>query len=276
MVYIGRLRHLILAGSLAGVLACQQIPTEDPTTTADMATETGSDPTQGSGDPTQGSGDPTQGQSLPEYRCDPADLSTCADDEKCTAVLQGGLQNLYDCVPKDSLHDLYEACSPAPENGQDACPPSTICAWDTPEGSTGICVPLCVNDGDCAGGSCIENTFNDVPICADSCDPQVPVCKTGLECRQTNDAFACQFPTEVDIGQETAQCLVEGDRGCSQGYVCEAGQLIPNCASPTGFCCTPLCDTEAADTCASPATCNPAFTDPAPGYEWVGACYVPN
>jgi len=272
MVYIGRLRRLLLAASLASALACQQLPTEDPTTTADAATDTdGSD----SEDPSAGSG-PTQDQSLPDYRCDPADLSTCGADEKCTALLQGSQQNLYDCVPKDSLYGLYDACSPAPENGQDACSPGTICAPDSSERSTGLCVPLCVNDSDCADGRCIENVFNDVPICADSCDPQVPLCPTGLECRQTDDSFACQFPTEVDIGQETAQCLVEGDRGCSQGYVCEAGELIPNCASPTGFCCTPICDTNNVDTCESPATCNPAFINPAPGYEWVGACFVPS
>jgi len=279
MTYLRSPSVLLLAGSLAAALGCQQIPTEDPTmvtSTGDSETDTEStgDP---SGDPTEDpSDDPTQGQANPEYRCDPADLTSCGDDEKCTALLQGSLQNLYDCVPKNTLYGLYEACVPSPENGDDGCPPSTLCAPDTVEESSGICVPLCVADNDCGGGRCIENPFNNVPVCGDSCDPLIPQCQPGLECRQTNDAFACLFPTEVDIGQETAQCLTQNDRGCSQGYVCEAGELIPDCASPTGLCCTSICDLESTDICAPPATCNPAFPDPAPGYEWVGACYVPS
>ncbi len=272
-----RLLLLLLAGSLGG---CQQIPTEDNSTTGTSATSTGTDTdtdTSTGGETSSASnGDPTQGQAQPEYRCDPADEMSCAENEKCTALLQGGLQNLYDCVPDDSDRGPYEACMPAPESGADSCPPTTVCAPDTLEGTTGICAPLCVGDNDCDGGLCHENPFNNVPLCADKCDPFAAICPPGLQCRQTTDSFACLFPTEVDIGQETAQCLPEEDRGCSPGYVCEAGGLIPNCQSPTGFCCTALCDTDGAETCPVPATCNPAFTDPAPGYESVGACYIPN
>ncbi len=267
---------LLLAAPLA--FGCQMIPTEEITTTGASATDTDT----GTGTGTEGetssasNGEPTQGQAEPDYRCDPADTESCAENEKCTALLQGNLQNLYDCVNDDGDRGPYEACTPAATSGQDKCPPSTLCAADTFEGTTGICALLCVSDNDCGGGLCLENPFNRVPLCADKCDPFAADCPPGLECRQTTDSFACLFPTEVDTGQETAQCLPEGDRGCSQGYVCEAGGLIPDCQSPSGSCCTAVCDTEGPETCPVPATCNPAFTDPAPGYEWVGACYIPS
>lgn len=266
---------LALAGLAVGLLACQQIPIEDPTAatsdSSDVETSTTGETTSTSGDPTNGGGDPS-----PEYNCEPADLDSCPEGEKCTALVKGVYQNLYDCVPDDTALDPYSECSPSPINGQDGCPRSTICAPNSGEDSTGICVPLCAKDNECGDGRCIENPYNNVPVCADACDPLVPICKGTLECRQTDDSFACQQPTEVDIGTETAQCLSEGDRGCSQAFVCEAGELIPNCASPTGLCCTAICDLTGPDTCVAPATCNEAFSSPAPGYEWVGACFVPS
>ncbi|MEZ4379734.1 MAG: hypothetical protein R3A79_00180 [Nannocystaceae bacterium] len=269
-------RAAALAGLLLAPLACQQLPTEDPTTASSDGSDSdgsasGSTTSSMTGDPTNSSSDPT-----PEYNCDPADLGSCPDGEKCTAVVKGTYQNLYECVVDDTSVDPYSECVPSPNDGQDGCPPSTICAPSSGEENIGLCVPLCVKHSECGDGRCLENPYNNVQVCADACDPLVPICKGTLECRQTDDSFACQQPTEVDIGTETAQCLSAGDRGCSQGFVCEAGELIPNCTSPTGLCCTAICDLTAPDICAAPATCNDAFTSPAPGYEWVGACFVPS
>ncbi|MCA9638315.1 MAG: hypothetical protein KC420_19935 [Myxococcales bacterium] len=257
--------------AIAAALACNPYY-EDPTTGGGGG---GGGSESASGDETQGSASGDPGSPVAELHCKPADLDSCPEGQKCTALLVGHYQNVYDCVEDDTALTLYSTCVPAPVSGQDLCPPSTVCAPTSGDGGTGICAPLCLGDSECGSGRCIENPYNRVPVCGEICDPLTPICPAELECRQTDDAFACLFPTEVDIGTETAQCYSEGDRGCGQGYVCEAGVLIPGCQSPTGLCCTAVCDLEAPETCPIPATCNPAFTDPAPGYDWVGACYIP-
>jgi hypothetical protein len=255
-------------------LACQRVPIEESTLTdGDDSTSTS---TTTSGESTTAV-DPSAGEGgiQPQYKCDPADLETCDDGLKCTALLRDGRQNVYECVNNDAMHNLYEPCVPSPLDGQDGCSPSSICQPTNDEGDSGLCMPLCTKTTECGGGACVANPFNRVPSCSEACDPLGSICPAGLACRRAEDRFGCMVPTASDIGEQTAQCLKEGDRGCSEGYVCEAGDLIPACASPTGFCCTSLCDLEAVDPCASPATCNAIWSDPAPGYEWIGACYVP-
>ena len=259
------LRRLALVLAVAG---CQRVPAGGASA-GDEASA--GDP---SGDPSGGTGVETGGP-VAEYKCDPVDAMSCGTGQKCTALLVGGRQNVYECVPDDGALALYEACEPSPLDGQDKCSPGTICQPTAIDGSAGLCMALCVKNDACGGGACVANPFNEVPACGDACDPLGPLCQSTLRCRRTPDRFACQVDTEVDVGVETAQCLKDQDRGCSEGFVCEAGALIPECASPTGYCCTALCDLDAADPCASPAFCNPLFDDPGPGYEWVGACYVP-
>ena len=43
----------------------------------------------------------------------------------------------------------------------------------------------------------------------------------------------------------------------------------------TDNCCTALCDLSGADPCIAPATCVQVLMGPAPGFEDIGACFVP-
>ena len=263
---------LHLAALALALVACQAVPPEDSGSSASGDT-TESGTTTGGGTTTTTTTD--GGGGGPEYKCDPADYLSCGEGKKCTALLRGGRQDVYECVHDDGAVNLYDPCTPSPQDGQDRCSPGSICQPTAIDGSVGLCMPLCAKTSECGGGACEPNPFNNVPSCGDACDPLAPLCPSVLRCRRADDRFACQVNTEVDVGEVTAQCLPEGDRGCSEGHVCEAGALIPSCASPTGYCCTPVCELGDADPCGVPATCNPIFTSPAPGFEWAGACYVP-
>jgi hypothetical protein len=268
-------RVAALVALAAAVVACQRVPDESLSSAGSDETTGGSSSGSSSTGAASNSGNDSSGSVLPEYRCDPADITSCADDEKCTAVFQGPYQNLYQCVPNDTANQLYESCAPSPYDGQDGCPPGTYCGVDSFDNTTGRCVPLCKKDVDCGAGACLTNPFDQVPYCGDACDPLQPSCADGLQCRRGQSSFACSFyAIELDIGEYSAQCYPEYDVGCREGYICLPGALVPACASPTEYCCTDVCD-QGADPCDSPASCNEIFTDPLPGFEWVGACYVP-
>lgn len=262
---------------LAAPLGCQQVPDGDPTDSGSDESESSDASASASAgsSATGATSSNDSGSPLPEYLCDPADITTCPDGEKCTALLKGQYQNHYECVPDDGVHGLFDTCSPSPLDGQDGCSPGTYCGADSFDQQTGLCVPLCKKDPDCTG-SCVVNAFDQVPYCGDACDPTQPNCPAGLQCRRGDGAFACSFfETAIDIGEAGAQCFLEHDIGCREGYVCLPGAIVPDCASPTEFCCTAICDQDLGDTCSAPASCKELFTDPDPGYEWVGACYVP-
>lgn len=258
--------------TLALTLGCQRVPDEVLTATAGDES-TSSSTSDGSTSTTSAGG--STGSVLPEYLCDPADITSCPDGEKCTALLRGGYQNHYECVTDDTAHGLFDPCAPSPLDGQDGCPPSTYCGANDYDKATGLCVPLCKKDFDCAG-ACLTNAFDTVPYCGDACDPTQPACPQGLQCRRGPSSFACSFySVDLDIGEFGAQCYPENDIGCREGFVCLPGALVPECETPTDYCCSHVCDKDLGDNCVSPSSCHDLFTDPSPGYEWVGACYIP-
>lgn len=252
--------------------ACQRVPLDD----GDSAAETGGPDTDSDTD-----GPPTTGMSGPPpdlnpvYDCEPAEASSCPMGQKCTALSEGGLQNHFKCVPDDGQLPAYEPCVPAPENGQDSCGAGTVClAYSEQDLSSGRCLPVCRNDTDCDPGLCTTSPFSGTTFCADSCDPAAPLCFPGLGCRQAKDRFICEMLIEEDVGLEGAACSEANYRGCADTYACLPGALVPNCAS--AGCCTSTCVVSGdPDQCPSPTLCVGLFAAPAPGFEDVGACFVP-
>jgi hypothetical protein len=214
------------------------------------------------------------GDNLPTYNCDPGDDLACPDGQKCTPLLVGGKQNVYECVEDDNEHSRYDDCTPAPQTGQDGCEPGTVCLPDGFTSDNGLCLPLCRNDSDCDLALCVPDPFNQVAFCSDHCDPLAPFCgQQKLQCLHTEDRFTCKYGREDDDGGYGEDCDAITDHGCREGFVCLQGEVVLGCES--GFCCTNVCDLTEDDTCESPATCNPLEQGAPPGFEHIGACYVP-
>lgn len=255
---------------LFALAACQRVPLDDDPIVEDTDTDTSS----GGETPTDsGDEDPDL---EPMFGCDPGDPNTCPMGQKCSALSEGGVaQNDFQCVNDDGMLPPGEECEPAPGTGQDGCSAGTVCLVASTEATLGNCLEVCSNDSTCEPGKCIESPYTLTPFCADACDPLVPDCPQGRACLQSDDRFVCgMLLDETDIGQTGDNCDYFNLRGCAEGYACLTGALVPNCQSSA--CCTNVCDLNLGDEqCASPGLCKSLFTEPAPGFELLGACYVP-
>lgn len=279
-MFDAHLRPGVAAARLAPVLvfmlagACQRVPFDDGDSAGND--EVGSSESEGESDTEPTTGGPQQPPDFtPVFDCEPSGTPACPMGQKCTAVSEGGLQNHFKCVPDDSALLPLDPCTPAPESGQDQCGAGTVCLSSTQDDPlAGRCFPLCRNDIDCEPGLCSTSPFTGTTFCADSCDPFVGTCPPGLGCRQGKDRFICDMLLDVDIGTEGTNCSEFNGRGCAPTYVCMPGALVPNCGSSN--CCTSSCEISEGDgQCASPSLCESLFPDPAPGYENIGACFVP-
>jgi len=203
-----------------------------------------------------------------EFGCNPVTNADCSEDEKCTAVLAGASLS-YACVGETGTQGIGESCDISLDDGLDGCTVGTVCLGD----EIGTCRPLCNGDGDCTSAQCLEDPIHDVPHCAADCSPFEPSCGSGLQCRRQSDRYSCIDPLPGDVGGEGEPCELQSDAGCGEGLMCITGALVPSCTS--SGCCVSLCDLDALDPCNAPSTCNAALEAPAPGFESIGACFVP-
>lgn len=203
--------------------------------------------------------------------CDPVSQADCAMDEKCTAILTGGAVQ-YACVADAGGLDPSSPCTPSHEDGIDGCPSAYACLAD--EADNGLCAALCEASGDCTQGDCIVAPESQIPYCANDCSPFGSGCSAPLQCRRNDDRFSCSFIGLDDIGGAGAPCVLADDGGCAPGLACIPGALVPDCVGDN--CCVPLCDLSEDDPCATPSTCNAVLAGPAPGFEDIGACFVPS
>ncbi len=263
-----------LPAVLAGLLplaACQRVPIdEEPEPEEEESSGSSGDVVVTDGADSNGD----EGGFGPEFKCEPGDPSTCPEGQKCSALSTGGAQNKFKCVNDDGAVLPGDECTPSPFTGQDGCSSGAVCLVSAPEDTLGRCLQGCRNDEDCDTAKCTSSPFTGTTFCADSCDPLAPSCPQGLVCRQADDRFLCGMPVEVDTGKTGDNCEGASLRGCVENYACLAGALVPGCAS--GNCCTNTCDLALGDDqCASPSLCRPLFSEPAPGFEGIGACFVP-
>ncbi|MFV8748957.1 hypothetical protein ACNOYE_00240 [Nannocystaceae bacterium ST9] len=251
-------------------LACQPAIFDDNDVTGTVADETGT----GDGDGDGESSSSSAGDDGPVYNCDPDDVMPCPTDQKCT-VLGPPSAPVYDCVPDDGFRLPFEPCTPAPSNGQDGCPSGFACVPISSESpDSGLCLQLCSVDANCDLSLCAAPPNSLVKVCASLCDPLAPACPEAQDCQRIRQsAFVCQFPGLDDDGTQAQGCDASLDAGCAEGFVCQTGQIVPDCAEMS--CCTALCDLSEASPCAAPSLCGDLDLEPLPGLEDVGACYVP-
>ncbi len=266
-----RLLPLISSLAFAYLLGCQSVDYGDGETKADEADESGTDEAESNDEQNPDTGVDTGD---PVFNCDPNQTTSCPEGQKCTVLTQSGAP-VYECVPDDGFKLPFEECEPQPATGQDGCPAGFACLPSSPETpNQGLCLQLCGVDEDCELALCTAGLSSPVRFCAAICDPLAAVCPTPQTCQRVRlNAFACHFPGPSDVGTQADACNPFNDTGCAQGFVCEAGAIIPGCTETS--CCTALCDLADADTCESPMICGELPLEPQPGLENVGACYVP-
>lgn len=263
--------HLVLPlVLLSWSLGCQRLPGDDE------GDEGGPLPPQQTSDgtflPPDGdsegadAADGTEGTAV----CDPVGQTGCQDGQKCTAIVSAGMV-VYTCATASGGLGPGDPCAASPSDGIDGCPAGYACLAD--EAESGVCAPLCEGTSDCTEALCMPARETDIPYCADDCSPFAPSCAAPLQCRRNGNRFSCLFLGLSDVGGAGAACSVTDDNGCAPGLVCLPGALIPDCT--TDNCCSPLCDTSEADPCISPAMCLPILDGAAPGFESIGACFVP-
>jgi hypothetical protein len=266
------LAAIVVAIPLA-LLGCQRLDDEapSPTSLGDGGGTAGDD--DGGGDmttftPIDDGAEGTGGG--PTNACDPVLQTGCAASERCTAISISGVASFI-CVDGGGT-DLqpFDPCEPHTETGIDACPAGYACVGT---GSAGLCVALCSSNGDCDAGVCGEHPETAIPHCADDCSPFDSLCAGVMQCRRGDERFSCQFPREEDVGGPLAACDAADDAGCGEGLICVSGALVPGCSN--GSCCTTLCDVTDGG-CTAPSTCTAVFGAPAPGFETIGACFVPS
>lgn len=257
---------LCLAAS--ATLGCQRL--DDPGSDSnDSAFETDFLDDDGSGGPLlESGGEEGSDDGGVEIDCDAVTNVPCTDGEKCTAVIDGG-SLAYTCVGETGTQGVGQDCTVSLDDGLDGCVTGTVCLGD----DAGSCRAHCNGDADCTDGTCVEDPLRDVPHCANDCSPFEPSCTGTLQCRRQVERFSCVDAQEGDVGGAGDPCLLEGDAGCAEGLMCVSGALVPDCAS--AGCCVTFCDLSGPDTCSSPSTCTAALEAPAPGFESIGACFVP-
>ena len=263
-----RISTLVLVSLSIG---CQRLEIADDggsgLTFSDTTGSTGADGSSSGGGESNGESNDT---SPPAFDCDPVLQTGCAGAEKCTAVISSG-KVTYVCATDTGELDPFDACQAEIGSGVDGCPAGYVCIAD--DYDAGACEPLCLTSNDCTDAVCINEPLHHLAYCATACSPFEGGCPPPTQCRRTDDCFACSFSQGEDVGGQGEPCTPVNDAGCSEGFICLAGALIPDCTADS--CCTAVCDL-VEDTCATPSTCTSIFGAPAPGAENIGACFVPS
>ena len=182
--------------------------------------------------------------------CDEAflcDLVTqdCPEGDKCIPEA-GAISSSWDgsaCIAVTGEGKIGEACESAGIDwGADNCGADSFCWMLEPpvEGSfSGICVPFCQENGQCAEGYSCEGFGTDLAYCVPTCDPFLQDCAEGFGCTFVEVGFMC-------IESEPAPNGV-----CNQFFTCNPGSLcidqefLVECPGDT--CCAEFCDLDQGD-----------------------------
>ena len=255
-------------GLVAALGGCQRLD-EENSPSADVSFDTDPFAEEDSSDSLlQGASEDGSDDGGMEFGCNPVTSAECGVGEKCTAVLEGSSPS-FACVGETGTQGIGESCDVSLDDGLDGCTLGSVCLGD----EAGTCRPLCNSATDCTSAQCLNDPIHGVPHCAADCSPFEPTCAGALQCRRQSDRFSCVDALPGDVGGEGDPCELQSDAGCGEGLMCIPGALVPGCTS--GGCCVSLCDLDSVDPCDAPATCNNALEAPAPGFESIGACFVP-
>lgn len=213
--------------------------------------------------------------------CDPQDLDSCPEGQKCTAygVMPGDYWNGNKCVPVMGDDQPGEACmilTPGDvSSGIDTCAVGSICLF----AESGICHEFCDMNDQCNAlpGYCVQANGGFLPICLLKCDPLLQDCPSEQGCyRDTeNNGFICAG-TDTGMSNGMDNDICEYDNQCVAGFNCLPAVVVADCDPMSTGCCAPFCDTTMGPgPCAAGEECVAALADPPPELMNVGLCAVP-
>ncbi|WAS99036.1 hypothetical protein [Nannocystis punicea] len=216
--------------------------------------------------------------------CDPF-ADDCPEGQKCSAYGDPGENGWHfvKCVPiAPQPGQAGDPCTVSGEvnSGIDSCDEHLQCFWIDDE-LTGTCVPWCggtPQDPTCADPEsyCAVSGDSVLSLCLATCDPLGTDCPEGQVCVPVpiEDAFTCAPDLSLDEGQVFDPC--EYANVCDPGLACVTADLAVECDPMAPNCCLPLCDLSQPNTCPGAGQeCVPWFEDPAPKYENLGLCALP-
>ncbi|WAS93684.1 hypothetical protein [Nannocystis punicea] len=258
------------------------VTTDDPS--AGSASDTTSDTTSdGASTTTVTTADPTNAfifPADPPAQCD-VWAQDCPAGEKCAAEGPKPLNSgSITCTPIAPDPDqLGEPCQLLVEGhlGPDTCDIGLYCYDVDPVTQQGTCASLCTGSPDnpsCGAGQVCLNT--NLPMCLTACDPLLGGCAGDDLCLMLSTGFGC-WPDD----SQPQHGLFEGCEyldTCDNGLFCGNSEGASECDLDSAGCCLAYCDVNAPNTCPGVGQqCLPFFSpgDAPPGYEHLGACFLP-
>jgi hypothetical protein len=177
-------------------------PTTDPTMAMTSTTSLGDTSTGGSTtweddtfDTACGfyGGCPTDVGDMP-YECD-VFMQDCPDGQRCNPWADdgGNVWNASRCVPEDvGAGTPGEPCTVEGSgfSGVDTCAEGAMCFHVDPETLEGVCVELCSGTVDvpvCLEGTCVLQFEAALPLCLETCDPEMSTCLKTEVCEPVLD-----------------------------------------------------------------------------------------
>lgn len=296
-------RNLSLAAALA-LAACNgdKNQTSGASSTGDGSSSTGS----GSSSTTSSSGtteEPTTGGTTGSSSSTgafflPSDMSSppqcdqwkqdCPEGQKCMPYSGDGdfsWESLKCVDVKPNPGQVGDDCmAEGGVSGIDDCDKGLMC-WDVdPMTNVGVCVAMCVGSPDAPScdsndASCLISNMGVLTLCLPKCDPLVQDCAGDNLCipnPQDGAAFLCLLDASGDEGQEFDPC--QYINSCDKGFFCAVPTLANECDPNSTGCCLPFCDITMMPMCnGAGQECLPWYgmDTPAPGYEDVGYCGIP-
>jgi hypothetical protein len=230
---------------------------------------------------------------VPDQVCDPsiglcvARVQSCPFGQVCDShsrVCVDACASDADCVAIDpSLRCVNRGCEPLGEcaasdsdpSGDSMCPANKVCSF-SPGLRSGVCVPFCSSNNECAPGMICQRTPDGRSKCMTGClanadcppdkkcvkqagqvvgacegvagitcqtDSACPVCSscdlTGLQCRSAASLGFCK-PCGVDADCGTGHCL-DLQNPLTGQLENRCGQPCPQAGCPRGFVCAEIC-----------------------------------
>ena len=128
------------------------------------------------------------------YECD-VFMQDCAKGEKCMPWANDGgeVWNASRCTPIDPAPvGPGEPCTVegSGTTGIDTCVLGAMCFYVDAKTTEGVCVEMCSNSEDapvCLEGTCVVQFEGALPLCFETCDPEVASCEKDEACEPVAD-----------------------------------------------------------------------------------------
>lgn len=130
----------------------------------------------------------------PSYECD-VFMQDCGEGEKCAPWANDGgdIWNANRCTPLDPTPAAPgEPCTAEGSgfSGIDSCALGAMCFYVDAKTDEGVCIEMCTNSEEapvCLEGTCIVQFDGVLPLCFETCDPEVASCAKDEACEPVAD-----------------------------------------------------------------------------------------